>query len=228
MLFDSPSTWWFHHPRCFWSSSRFPSNYVINGIGFEACHEINAFPREFFPPVVNRLATIHANHASWLVIEAFSHINLMFFACSGNHEVWQIAIVIETKMKLESAFGLRVSCPWKDVKAQLNCCRIHQNQAVHPGQFELWAWRECLAWLQHLLEDILKKICTPFIIHTRKGGSTDGRLNAEMVKPFLLALLSLLNFTKALQPKYLSHEHHYELDVSACLASSITLAIFSV
>ena len=67
----------------------------------------------------------------------FVQIDLIFFACSGNHEVWQIAIVIEAKMKLESAFGLRVSCPRKDVKAQLNGCRIHQNQAVHPGQFEL-------------------------------------------------------------------------------------------
>jgi hypothetical protein len=49
-----------------------------------------------------------------------------------------------------------------------------------------------------------------------------------MVKPFLLALLGLLNFTKALQPKYMSHEHHNELDVSACLASSVTLPVFSV
>ena len=27
----------------------------------------------------------------------------------------------------------------------------------YMGQFELWAWRKCLAWLQHLLKDILKK-----------------------------------------------------------------------
>ena len=26
---------------------------------------------------------------------------------------------------------------WKDVKAQLNGCRVHQNQAIHPGEFEL-------------------------------------------------------------------------------------------
>ena len=70
--------------------------------------------------------------------------------------------------------------------------------------------------------------CTPFIIHTRKGGTADGGLDAEMVKPFLFALLSLLNLTKTLQPKYLSHEHHNELDVSACLASSITLPVFLV
>ena len=60
-----------------WSSSRSPSNFVINGIGFEACHEINAFPSEFFPPVVIRVAAIHANHASGLVIETFSHIDFM-------------------------------------------------------------------------------------------------------------------------------------------------------
>ena len=81
----------------FRASSRSPSNFVINGIGFEACHEINAFTREVFPPVVIGVATIHANHASWLVIEAFSHIDFMFFACSGNHEVGQIAFVIEAK-----------------------------------------------------------------------------------------------------------------------------------
>jgi hypothetical protein len=61
----------------------------------------------------------------------------MCFARGGNHKVRQIAIVIEAKMKLDSTFGLRVSCPWKDGKAQLNGCRIHQNQSVHPGQFEL-------------------------------------------------------------------------------------------
>ena len=97
----------------------------------------NAFLREVFPPVVIRVATIHANHASWLVIKTFSHIDSMFFARGGNHEVWQVAIIIKPKMKLESAFGLRVSCQWKDVKAQLNGCRVHQNQAIHPGEFEL-------------------------------------------------------------------------------------------
>ena len=76
-------------------------------------------------------------HVSGLVIETFSNSYLMYFACSGNHEVWQITIVIESKMKLNSAFGLRIICPWEDVKTQLNGCRIHQNQAVHPGQFEL-------------------------------------------------------------------------------------------
>ena len=93
----------------------------------------NAFLREVFPPVVIRVATIHANHACWLVIKTFSNSYLMYFACSSNHEVRQIAIVIEAKMKLESAFGLRVSCPWKDIEAQLNGCRILQNQAVYPG-----------------------------------------------------------------------------------------------
>ena len=73
-----------------------------------------------------------------------------------------------------------------------------------------------------------KKICTPFIIHTREGGTTDRRLDAEMVKPFLLALMSLLNLTKTLQTKYLSHEHHNELDVSARLASLVSLTVFSV
>ena len=55
-----------------------------------------------------------------------------------------------------------------------------------------------------------------------------GELDAEMVKPFLLALLSLLNLTKTLQIKYLSHEHHYKLDVSARLASLVSLTVFSV
>ena len=58
--------------------------------------------------------------------------------------------------------------------------------------------------------------------------TSDRRLDAKMVKPFLLALLGLLNLTKALQPKYLSHEHHNELNISACLASSITLPVFLV
>ena len=49
-----------------------------------------------------------------------------------------------------------------------------------------------------------------------------------MVKPFLLALLSLINLTKTLQTKYLSHEHHYKLDVSARLASLVSLTVFSV
>ena len=145
--------------------------------------------------------------------------------CHGGTPPWQFKS--ERRISQMSVYCMRVSCPWKDVKAQLNGCRIHQNQAVHPGQFELWAWRECPAWLQHLLKDILKKICTPFIMHTRKGGTTDGWLDAEMVKPFLLAPLSLLNLTKTLQAKYLSHEHHNELDVSACLASSVTLPVFS-
>ena len=55
----------------------------------------NAFLREVFPPVVIRVATIHANHASWLVIKTLSNSYLMYFACSSNHEVRQIAIVIE-------------------------------------------------------------------------------------------------------------------------------------
>lgn len=63
-----------------------------------ACREINAFPREFFPPIVIGVATIHTNHASWLVIEVFSHIDLMYFARSGKHEVRQIAIVFEAKL----------------------------------------------------------------------------------------------------------------------------------
>ena len=91
------------YPQCFISSSRSPSNFVINVIGFVACREINAFPSEFFPPVVIGVAAIHTNHASWLVIEAFSHIDLMFFARSGKHEVRQIGIVFEAKLRYTCA-----------------------------------------------------------------------------------------------------------------------------
>jgi hypothetical protein len=49
-----------------------------------------------------------------------------------------------------------------------------------------------------------------------------------MVNPILLALLSLLNITKALQAKYLGHEHHNEQEVSANLSSFVNLPIFSV
>ena len=66
------------------------------------------------------------------------------------------------------------------------------------------------------------------MIHTKKGGTTDRGLNSKMIKPFSFALLVLFNLTQTLQTEYLSHEHHYELDVSACLASSVTLAVFSV
>ena len=47
-------------------------------------------------------------------------------------------------------------------------------------------------------------------------------------EPFSFALLGLFYLTKALQTKYLSHEHHNELDVPACLAPSVSLSVFSV
>ena len=50
----------------------------------------------------------------------------------------------------------------------------------------------------HYLEQLIRKkhnelikIVTGIRIHTRKGGTTDGGLDAEIVEPFLLALLSL-------------------------------------
>ncbi len=75
--------------------------------------------------------------SKWTRVVTRAHFDNTPRLSGYRREVWQIAIVIEAKMKLESAFGLRVSCPWKDIKAQLNGCRIHQNQAVNPGQFEL-------------------------------------------------------------------------------------------
>ena len=53
------------YPQCFISSSRAPSKFIINVIGFVACREINAFPREFFPPVVIGVATIHVMLPGW-------------------------------------------------------------------------------------------------------------------------------------------------------------------
>ena len=110
------------YSQCFISSSRAPSIFVINGIRFEACHEINAFPREFFPPVVIGVATIHANHASWLVIEAFSHIDLMFFARSGKHEVRQICIVFEAK--------LLYTAPWFGAPCKRRLSQIYFWQEI--------------------------------------------------------------------------------------------------
>ena len=57
---------------------------------------------------------------------------------------------------------------------------------------------------------------------------TDRGLNSKMIKPLSFAFLGLLYLTQTLQTEYLSHEHHNELDVSTRLASSVTLAVFSV
>jgi hypothetical protein len=128
-------------------------------------------------------------------------------AISDYGKVWQIAIVIQQQVELNSAFGLTEVCPGKQAETEVDGGRIEAKQLVPEAELLLFARAVATAKVPQMKEGILIKLPGTVGVGIGKGALCWGSAQSQVTELATGDSQSVADLSQALGLGELTEEH---------------------